>query len=183
MALADEPAAARQFPPQQARRVVVLDLPDPVRRFAVRRVHRQRPAADRLLQRRGPIPCSLRLSGGQVRRLRGARRLSRPLRRRRDQGARLDDLAADPFRQFDHHPQSADAAADAADLDAERRCSAARRSRSRAQRTPQRSPVLAAGSNRSGSAPIRTGTTSSPGSSTAFASRCCSGSRSPASRR
>ena len=48
-------------------------------------------------------------------------RLSRPLRRRRDQGARLDDLAAGPLRQFDHHPRSADAAADAADLAADRR--------------------------------------------------------------
>ena len=52
---------------------------------------------------------------------RGARRFSRPLRRQRGQGARLDDLAADSLRQLDHHPQPADAAPHPPDLDAERR--------------------------------------------------------------
>ena len=33
----------------------------------------------------------------------------------------MDDLAADPLRQLDHHPQPADPAANAADLDADRR--------------------------------------------------------------
>ena len=67
------------------------------------------------------FPVFVRLSRGQVRRLRGAGRFSRLVRRQRGQGAWLDDLAADPLRQLDHHPQSADPAADAADLDAERR--------------------------------------------------------------
>ena len=62
------------------------------------------------------FPVFVRLSGRQVRRLSGDDRLSRSLRRRRDQGAWLDDLAADPLRQFDHHPRPADAPAVAADL-------------------------------------------------------------------
>ncbi len=99
----------------------LLDLSGPVRRFIVCRVHRQRSAPGRLLQRRDPVPDPLRLSRGQVRRVPGARGFSRPLHRRRDQGAWLDGLAADPLRQLDHHPQPADAAADAPDLDAERR--------------------------------------------------------------
>ena len=120
MAVADEPATARQFPPQQARRLVAVDIPRPVRRLAVCRVHRQRPAADRLLQRRDPVSGVVQLSRGQVRRLRGAGRFSRLVRGQRGQRAWLDDLAADPVRQLDDNPQSADPPADAADLDAER---------------------------------------------------------------
>ena len=121
MALADEPAAARQFSPQQARRMVVLDLSRAVHCFLVRGIHRQRSAADRLVQGRAPVPRLSRLSGGQIWRVPGARGFSRSLYRRRDQGAWMDDLAADPLRQLDHNPQPADPAADPSDMDADRR--------------------------------------------------------------
>ena len=82
----------------------------------------------------------LRLSRGQVRRLRGARRLSRCLRRRRDQSAWLDDLAADPLCQPTTITRPADAAALAADLDAERgsvpRCAREAEGQGRRDRAP-----------------------------------------------
>ena len=175
VALADEPAAARQFSPQQARRMVVLDLSRAVHCFLVRGIHRQRPAADRLVQGRAPVPRLSRLSGGQIWRVPGARGFSRSLYRRRDQGAWMDDLAADPLRQFDHHPQPADPAADASDMDADRRPVPRRAREAKRQGRRDRPHGPAAGSNHSGLAPIRTGTTSSPASSMAFASRFCSG--------
>ncbi len=67
-----------EFQGEQARLLVAVDLPRPVRPDAVRRIHRQRPADHRLLQGRDPVPCPGRLSGRKVRRLPGGHRLSRP---------------------------------------------------------------------------------------------------------
>ena len=55
-------------------------------------------------------------------------RLSRSGHRRRDRGARLHDLAADPLRQQHHQARPADAGSLAADLDADRSRNARRRS-------------------------------------------------------
>ena len=82
---------------QPARLWSLLDLPRPLRRHALRRVRRQRPAAARLLQGRVLRPALRRLSGGGLRRLPAGDELPRPLRAGRDRRQRLDDLAADPL--------------------------------------------------------------------------------------
>ena len=183
VALADEPAAARQFSPQQARRMVVLDLSRAVHCFLVRGIHRQRPAADRLVQGRAPVPRLPRLSGGQIWRVPGARGFSRSLYRRRDQGAWMDDLAADPLRQLDHHPQPADPAADPADMDADRRPVPRRAREAKRQGRRDRSPALQQA--RTALAWLRSGRARHrrPPHLRLSHLDSCSGSRSPASRR
>ena len=131
------------------------------------------------------FPVFVDYPGREVRRLRGDDGLSRSGHLRRDRGARLDDLAADPLRQQHHQARSADAVPLAADLAAERGAmpGGARREARGDPAKPRPAAARAAISSRCGSAPTPTATTSSRGSSTASAFRCCSASFSPASPR
>ena len=81
-------------------------------------IHRQRPAAHRLLQGRDPVSRLRRLPGREVRRLHRAYRIPGQGDRRRDRGARLDAVAADPLLLRHHQLRPAHARPLAADLGA-----------------------------------------------------------------
>ena len=141
--VAAQPAAARQFPAQPPRLLVVPDLRGPVRHQPVRRVHRQRPADRRLVQGRDPVSGAGRLSGGEVRRLPAPRPNYRsPEIAQGDRRERLGDLAADPLLLRHDQRRPADPLALAADLDADGRAVPARAASS-AARPAQTSPALA----------------------------------------
>ena len=99
---AAQPPPAWQLPPQPARILVAVDLSLFFRAVAICRVYRQRQADLRRLQRRVSLSDLSQLSGSEIRRLSRPDRLPRSVHRRRDQRARLHDLAADPlFLQHD----------------------------------------------------------------------------------
>ena len=99
---------ARQLQGQPARLRLALGLPRPVRRLAVRRADRQRPAAAGPLRRPLLLPGPRRLSRDRLRRLlRDRGRLRRPRRAGADRGARLDRLAADPLQLRHRRPRPA----------------------------------------------------------------------------
>ena len=97
-AVAAQPAALAEFQGQPARLLVAVDFPRPVRPEPVRRIHRQRPAAPRLLQGRDPVSGPRRLIpktkfGGDFDAVTDYRDpfIAEEIE------ARLDDLAADPL--------------------------------------------------------------------------------------
>ena len=114
-------AALADLQGAQARLLVLVDLPRPVRDQPVRRVHRQRQAADRQIRGQLLFPGAAQLPRDRLRRhLRDRSRLPRSGGQGDDRGERrLDPLAADPLLLRHAQQEPADGLPGEADLDAD----------------------------------------------------------------
>ena len=140
-ALRAQRAALADLQGAYARLLVLVDLSRPIRAQPVRRVHRQRQAADGQLRGQLLLPGAAQLSGDRLRRhLRDRSRLSRSGGQGDDRGKRrLDPVAADPLLLRHAEQEPANGLSGEADLDADHRpiartwpnCAMARRASSR----------------------------------------------------